>query len=82
MDMQFAVRRNSDQSIEAVGSGRVERLTDTYVVFGELRKGRISFSEYLRTMRMPKESATWSIRDPLPAIMYVLMAPYLLIKRN
>ena len=62
--------------------GWVERLTDTYVVAGELWKRRMTLSEYLRTMRMPKESATWSLRDPLPAIMYVLMSPYLLLKRN
>ena len=62
--------------------GWIERLTDTYVVLGELRKGRMSLSEYFRTLRMPKESATWSFRDPLPAIMYLIMAPYLLLKRN
>lgn len=60
----------------------VERLTDLYVVFNEIRKGRMSPAEYLRTMRMAKESAAWSWRDPVPAIMYILMAPYLLIKRN
>ena len=62
--------------------GWVERLTDTYVVLGELLAGRIRLGEYLRTMRLPKESAAWSWRDPLPAIMYVLLSPYLLIKRN
>lgn len=60
----------------------VERLTDLYVVSNEIRKGRMTPAEYLRTMRMAKESAAWSWRDPVPAIMYILMAPYLLIKRN
>ena len=60
----------------------VERLTDTYVVINEIRKGRMSIGEYLRTMRFPKESAAWSFKDPLPGIMYILMAPYLFFKRN
>jgi len=60
----------------------VERVTDTYVVLNEILKGRMSLGAYWQTMRMPKESATWSRRDPLPAIMYVLMAPLLWVKRN
>lgn len=66
---------------ERADIGWVERLTDSYVVLIEILKGRMSVSEYLKTMRMPKESAAWSLRDPLPAIMYVLMSPYLLFKR-
>lgn len=62
--------------------GWVERVTDTYVVLGELLKGRLSFSEYWKTMQLPKESAVWSLRDPLPAILYVIMTPYLFFKRN
>jgi predicted ATP-grasp superfamily ATP-dependent carboligase len=60
----------------------IEELTDTYVVVKEMYKGRLSLSEYLKSMRLTKESATWSLRDPLPAIMYLLMAPYLFFKRN
>lgn len=60
----------------------VERLTDTYVVLNEIRKGRMSYSDYRRSMQLPKQSAAWSWNDPLPALMYILMAPYLLIKRN
>lgn len=59
----------------------VERLTDTYIVCKEILKGRLTLSDYRKTMRMPKESATWSRRDPLPAIMYVLMSPLLWLKR-
>ncbi len=66
---------------DRAGVGWIERLTDTYVALNEIRKGRMTFGEYWTTLRMPKESATWSLRDPLPAIMYVLMSPYLLIKR-
>ena len=66
---------------EQDGVAWVERLTDTYVVLNEIRKGRLSLREYLATMRLPKESAAWSWQDPAPAIMYILLAPYLLIKR-
>lgn len=62
--------------------GWIERLTDTYVVLGEILRGRMSLSEYLGTLRIPKESAAWSLADPLPSVMYVLMSPLLLIKRN
>ncbi len=62
--------------------GWIERLTDTYVAWGEIKKGRLSIGEYLKTLRMRKESAVWSLRDPLPAIMYIIMSPYLLLKRN
>lgn len=62
--------------------GWVERVTDTYVVMGELFKGRLTFSEYWKTMQLPKESAVWSLQDPMPAILYILMTPYLFFKRN
>ena len=64
------------------GIAWVERLTDTYVVLGEILKGRMTLGEYLKTMRMPKESAVWSLKDPLPALMYLILSPYLLIKRG
>ncbi len=63
------------------GVGWIERLTDTYVCAGELLRGRMSWKEYRQTLRMPKESAAWSWKDPLPGIMYILMSPYLLLKR-
>ncbi|MFN7116810.1 MAG: ATP-grasp domain-containing protein [Saprospiraceae bacterium] len=59
----------------------IERVTDTYVVVKEIIKGRMSLADYRKTMQMPKESATWSWRDPFPAIMYVLMTPILWWKR-
>ena len=67
--------------VQADGIGWVERLTDTYVVIKEILNGRMSIREYIRTMRLDKEYACWSWKDPLPAIMYILLSPYLLIKR-
>lgn len=59
----------------------VERLTDTAVVLKELLHGRMKISTYLKTMCREKESAVFSWRDPLPAIMYVILSPILYFKR-
>ncbi len=59
----------------------VERLTDTAVVMKEVLHGRMKISTYLKTMCRKKESAVFSWRDPLPAIMYVILSPILFIKR-
>lgn len=61
--------------------GWTERLTDTYVILGEALKGRLDLKDYWQTLRSEKEFACFSWQDPLPAIMYILMSPYLLIKR-
>ncbi len=60
----------------------IERLTDTYVSISEIAKGHLSLKEYLATLRLKKESACLSIDDPLPALMYILLAPYLFYKRS
>ena len=59
----------------------VERLTDTFVVIKEILKGRMSISEYRRSMKLQKESAVISKKDLLPAIMYILYSPYFLFRR-
>jgi len=61
--------------------GWIERLTDTFVVIKEVLNGRLGIKEYFQTINLEKEYACWSWKDPLPAIMYVLLSPYLLIKR-
>ena len=61
--------------------GWVERLTDSYVVFVEILKGKLTFKDYLKTMKCSKEYACWSWHDPLPGIMYLLLLPYLYFKR-
>ena len=68
------------QSQEIVGW--VERLTDWTVVAKECLKGRMRFKDISPTYKLPKENAVWSWRDPLPGIMYILMAPILYIKRH
>jgi hypothetical protein len=62
--------------------GWVERLTDWTVVAKECLKCRIRLNDVCKTYKMPKENAVWQWSDPLPGIMYILMAPILYIKRH
>jgi predicted ATP-grasp superfamily ATP-dependent carboligase len=59
----------------------IERVTDLWVFITEFLRGRISFNEYISSLKVKKEYATWSGKDPWPAIFYVLLTPYLLFKR-
>lgn len=60
----------------------VERLTDWTVVTKECLKRRMHLKEVCKTYRITKENAVWQWVDPLPGIMYILMAPILYIKRH
>ena len=62
--------------------GWVERLTDWTVVAKECLKRRMRLNDVCKTYKMPKENAVWQWSDPLPGIMYILMAPILYIKRH
>lgn len=64
-----------------IGVAWIERFTDTYISLNEILHGRLSFGVYWKTLRVPKESAVWSLKDPLPALMYILFLPYLFIQR-
>ncbi len=70
-----------EQHNRQAGIGWTERLTDTYVVLNEARKGRLNLREYWKTLKTEKEYACFSWKDPLPAVMYIMMSPYLLFKR-
>jgi predicted ATP-grasp superfamily ATP-dependent carboligase len=59
----------------------VEQLTDFFIVFTEIIKGKMSFRDYYKTWKLKKEYATFDRRDPLPAIMYILLSPILYFKR-
>ncbi len=64
------------------GIGWIERLTDIYISLKEIVKGKITPIEYLKSIMIKKESAVWSFKDPLPALMYLILSPYLFIKRK
>ena len=58
-----------------------ERLTDWAVIAKEILHGRMTFREVIASYKIKHESAVWSWKDPLPAIMYVLLSPILYVKR-
>jgi D-aspartate ligase len=57
-------------------------VTDIPTVLGEIRRGRMSIADYVNSLKGLKRDAVFSITDPLPFIMEILMAPYLRIKRG
>ena len=59
----------------------VERVTDWAIIVKESFKGRMDLWEALKTYRRKKVSAVWSWKDPLPALMYVILSPILFVKR-
>jgi hypothetical protein len=61
--------------------GWVERLTDWTVVAKEVLRGKMKVNDVCKTYRIQKENAVWQWTDPLPGIMYILMAPILYVKR-
>ena len=62
--------------------GWVERLTDWTVSAKEIFRGRMKVSTIKNSYKLPKENAVWQWSDPLPGIMYIVMAPILYIKRH
>ena len=61
--------------------GWVERLTDWTVVSKEILCGKMAIKDVCKTYRIKKENAVWQWTDPLPGMMYILMAPILYVKR-
>ena len=59
----------------------VEHLTDLAVVTKEILKGNMSIPDISKTYRIEKTSPVLSAKDPMPAIMYLLMSPLLYLKR-
>lgn len=60
----------------------VERLTDFTVAAKEILHGRMRLRDVIKSYRIKHESAVWSWKDPLPAIMYILLSPILYVKRH
>lgn len=60
----------------------VRLLTDLPTVFQEIIKGRFTLKEYFYSMKGKKRFAVFSINDPLPFFIEILLIPYLWIKRG
>lgn len=65
----------------AEGSKWMHLVTDVPSVVLELLRGRLKISEYLRSIKGCKD-AVFSIEDPLPFIMELLLIPYFGIKKG
>jgi predicted ATP-grasp superfamily ATP-dependent carboligase len=59
-----------------------ERLTDWTVVAKEILHGRMTLKDVCASYKIKHESAVWSWKDPLPAIMYIVLSPILYVKRH
>jgi D-aspartate ligase len=60
----------------------VRVLTDIPTVLREVAKGKMTVNEYINTMKGKKRDAVFSLKDPLPFIMELSLAPYLWYKRG
>jgi predicted ATP-grasp superfamily ATP-dependent carboligase len=81
MIAHFGGERSEPKVNMKVGIGWIESVTDTYVVLGELLRGRMNLNEYLRTLVLEKEFACADRDDWLPALCYILFSPYLFFAR-
>jgi D-aspartate ligase len=69
-------------TVRAVPGVRWVRMTtDLLAVAGEVRAGRLSARDYLRSLRRPLEFAVFARDDPLPALIGPLAAARLLVGR-
>lgn len=60
----------------------VRLITDIPTVMNEIMKGRMTPSEYITSLKGKKQSAVFSLDDPLPFFLEFLMIPYLWAKRG
>ncbi len=60
----------------------IRMLTDVPIVISEMRKKRLRLANYFDSIRGKKQFAVFSKKDPLPAVMEVLLAPYFWYKRG
>ena len=60
----------------------VEHTMDFAVILKEMMKGRMKWSEVVRSYRTRKVCAVWSIKDPLPAFANIAIPLWLLIKKR
>lgn len=70
-----------ESPVNTTSVGWVERLTDWTISIKEILHGKTRFSLIKQSYKIKKENAVWRWTDPLPGIMYMLMAPILYIRR-
>ncbi len=60
----------------------IRLVTDIPTVVSALLKGRLKFGDYISSLKGKKQFAVFSVKDPLPFIVELLMLPYLWKKRG
>jgi predicted ATP-grasp superfamily ATP-dependent carboligase len=78
----FNGKKIEDHFNQEAGIGWIERLTDFVIVFEEILHKRMTLYQYFHSMKIPKESAVFSWRDLKPFFAYIILSPYLLIRRG
>jgi D-aspartate ligase len=64
------------------GLSWMRMLTDFPTALIDITRGRLSVSDYFRSLRTFDTEAVFSLRDPLPGLMECLLLPYLIVKRG
>jgi len=72
----------SSVSSPVIGVKWIRAITDIPTVAKEMICGRLSLQDYIGTIRGKKEFAVFSIRDPLPSFVELVIWPYLWVKRG
>ncbi len=65
-----------------IGVKWIRLLTDIPTVFGEIFKGKLSMKDYFISLKGQKRFAVFSLDDPLPFFVEVILIPYLWFKRG
>lgn len=79
--IKFLNGQKGDFREKDVSIAWVERLTDLTIIVKETLKGRMNLFNAMKTYRQNKVSAVWSWKDPLPGLMYLILSPFLFLKR-
>jgi D-aspartate ligase len=62
--------------------GWIEGVTDTFTVIKAILKGKYSIRNYVKTFQIKKVRAIFDKNDIRPFLAYLLLLPYLFVKRN
>lgn len=62
--------------------GWIDSITDIAVSIKEILRQRMNFCHWIKSYRISKIHAAWTISDPLPSIMYFILSPILYFKRH
>jgi predicted ATP-grasp superfamily ATP-dependent carboligase len=65
-----------------IGVKWIRLLTDIPTILGEMFKGRLSIKDYFISLKGQKRFAVFSLNDPLPFFIELLLIPYLWFKRG